>query len=1561
MDFATLVPFVLAAAASVPMASRLYRSTKTRRRSRESTSFYEDDDGAATPTSRHGHPALTPTLVIIFTAINGFAISISAVITDRTFYRASTPDSEKLVASTLWMLLVAQSLSILYQRRLTEKFLLGIWAAVTALIILGFLTIVTYKLIRNNPVIADNTQLIFAIAQLVACVLIVPPLLSLRRRPPIYHHGKPVDEEYTASVLGRSTFSWAGPTLTTAGSESSFGLGDLPTVSHYMRSRFLLARWSRSNSKTRHLVDQIFCLFQWALVRQVSLTIIANVTQFGPQYAMYRLLLLLEQRSRGSQITATAWLWVAGLALCMFFNSIAQSWLAWIGWSQIAIPLRALLSDLVFRKSLQRKDVKSVQGAVSMVSADEAPGIEPAVNDVLGPIEEPTRPPEENAIEEDVSKMTGSVPKPHQSTSNLVAVDSFRISDFVSLCWFFPASIMRLLLSLWFLYTLIGWASLLAGILAWSITLPINAFVSKRYSGLQGNLMKARDQRMVVITEVLQSIRQIKFAGQEDLWRARISEERKQELAIQWRAFLFEAGLFCLLIAGPVLLSTFSLATYVYLNGNLLPSIAFTTIAVLGDLQFILTIIPQLITHAIDAWVSVRRIEGYLNAAERTPCTQEADNIHFQDASIAWPSDSQQAEGNQFVLKNINLKFPPKELSVISGQTGSGKSLLLAAIVGEVDKLAGIIAVPQAPNQDERFDSKATQGNWIIDSMTAFVAQTPWIEPTTIRNNILFGLPLDWKRYQQTITVCALAKDFESFTDGDLTDIGSKGVNLSGGQRCRISFARALYSRAGILVLDDILSALDTQVGRQILEKALASNLGVGRTRILVTHHLDLCRSKSAYHVVLGNRTVEFAGDPNDLAHGPRLKGMARYMTTEPRELSEAQLSEEPPAGHDTSPDPLGYLEISQHEDIARGTGEKFTKDEKKETGGYRHGLYKEYIVSADGLSLWILAFTCFLGGIALDITRTWWLSVWTRADHAKSISRHYLLYAQPTQRFQELDVDTNRQSNDVWFYITIYVALSGLLVILGTAKHIWAYTASVRASRLIFNNAVDRILSVPLRWLDAVPVGRILNRFTADFNILDSRFVNDLCETLYALLELIGISIAGFMVSPFMIVFAGVSVVVGALVGSKYLRGAREVKRLEAIARSPILELFDHVQAGLVTIRAFGKVDEFNDRMQSKIDIYTTAFMHTRLFNQWMSLRLNLIAASFTVFLASLILLVDGIDASLAGFALAFGLRYNLSLIWTIQSYASVEMDMNSVERIMEYTHLETEPGGDDIAPTDWPSQGNLEVNGLVAAYSPELPPVLRGISFTAAAGERVGIVGRTGAGKSSLTLALFRFLEASQGSIVIDGVDIARLRVHDLRSRLSIIPQDPVLFSGTVRSNVDPESQHTDDEVRAALAKVFVRSTANHHTCVDDDEDRATPESSLNVGAAKMSASTMNHAQTFPPLASPISSGGLNFSLGERQLLCLARAILARPKILILDEATSSVDKETDTLIQRSLDREFRETTLIVIAHRLSTVAGFEQILVMSDGEIVERGTAAELMEMKGLWKDMVVGGGG
>lgn len=377
-----------------------------------------------------------------------------------------------------------------------------------------------------------------------------------------------------------------------------------------------------------------------------------------------------------------------------------------------------------------------------------------------------------------------------------------------------------------------------------------------------------------------------------------------------------------------------------------------------------------------------------------------------------------------------------------------------------------------------------------------------------------------------------------------------------------------------------------------------------------------------------------------------------------------------------------------------------------------------------------------------------------------------------------------------------------------------------------------------------------------------------------------------------------------------------------------------------------------FDDRMLTKIDNHSRALWHIWLFNRWMGFRLNLIGAVFAIFVAAIIVASVDIDASLAGFALAFALQYTDAILWTLRCYANVEMDMNATERIVEYTRIPTEDQTDVEPPAAWPTEGRLEVRDLVVGYAADLPAVLNGLSFDVETKERIGVVGRTGAGKSSLTLAIFRFLEAREGSIYIDGVDIAKIGLHALRSRLAIIPQDPVLFSGTVRSNLDAFDEHGDAELYDALERVQL--IKSHPSSRDEIAEAGASGSSTPSGRSDA------NTNIFKSLASKISEGGLNLSQGQRQLLCLARAIISRPKIMVLDEATSAVDMATDVLIQRSIRAEFGESTLLVIAHRLSTIVDFDRILVMSDGKAVEYDTPANLLKRQGVFWEMVLQSG-
>jgi len=533
-------------------------------------------------------------------------------------------------------------------------------------------------------------------------------------------------------------------------------------------------------------------------------------------------------------------------------------------------------------------------------------------------------------------------------------------------------------------------------------------------------------------------------------------------------------------------------------------------------------------------------------------------------------------------------------------------------------------------------------------------------------------------------------------------------------------------------------------------------------------------------------------------------------------------------------------------------------------------------------------------------------------------------------------------------FYLGIYLLISIIAALSTALKTIGVLSASIRASRKLFEDVTYNVLRAPLRWLDTVPVGRVLNRFVSDFALVDSQLAGDFFWLAHGALGVITIVGAALFVSIYMIVPVLIVAFAALYFVNIYLDGARDMIRLEANAKSPIFEFFGSSVAGLATIRSFEKVDEYLDRMFVLIDDYTRTSWYLLLVSRWMAFRQGALGVVFSLFVASLVVVIHGIDASLAGFVLSFAMEYSNVAIMTVTQYADFELAMNSTERVVEYTEMSPEDQSGHSVAQSWPSKGRLVVKGLEAKYAPDLPLVLNGISFTVESCERVGVVGRTGSGKSSLTLSLFRFLQASSGSIEIDGVDISKIKVHDLRSRLAIIPQDPVLFSGTLRSNIDPFSQQSDSTIIDALKRVHLLDSV-----MDEIENSGLHDTDQTVRGDHSEQTNVN---IFRNLESPISRGGLNLSQGQRQLLCLARAIVRQPKIIVLDEATSSVDVQTDSLIQQSIREQLSNSTLLVIAHRLSTISDFDKVLVMSDGQAVEFDTPHELMRKRGAFWELV-----
>ncbi|KAJ1327578.1 ATP-binding cassette subfamily C (CFTR/MRP) member 1 [Microdochium nivale] len=1533
---------------SIPAATSFLKQIRNRQ-TQDPDAIYEDADGKSTLEATRAFSTKWPKAFILFFSTTGLLASVAVALLTLLSGKGAGDGLfiENWICVGSWSLLMFQAVAIASAHSSVVAHDLGLQSMLACVVLL------LVRIIQDNQLGAylfkhELTTFAVRLTEIVIIVALGVSCLQLPRRPDVFDNGQVVDRALTESAWSRYNWSWAFNVLQAAKQKNNLDMKDLPRPSHYVRAKSATARWEKYDF-TGPLWLSIVKAHKATFAIQWFLTLCTSVLNFAPQWCVLQLIRILERRDRNSSepLGYEAWLWVVWIGVTIVIQSWVESHVFWLSYGQLCVRVRAELSALVFKKSMRRKDVKEAKKNKPAASAPEltvtgATGVSTAADapDVSVPLDDAEE-------EEDLDQLK----KSKQGTVNLIGVDAKRVADFCAFANYFPGSLFKLIVSLAFLLDLLGWKALVAGFSTMLAVTPVNIYFSKRYSDAQDRLMKVRDEKLEVVSEALQGIRQIKFAALEQQWENKIGEVRERELASIWYAFINDCALLACWICSPIMLAAVSLAVYAYVHGSLLPSVAFVSLGVFKALEVTLSIIPELTTDALDAWVSVKRIDAYLNSAEVTKTSKDSDEISFDNASIAWPSDNTEEDPDRFVLQKMNLTFPKGELSVVSGKTGSGKSLLLASILGEVDVLSGSMSVPRAPAVEDRHDHKANKDNWYIPGSIAFVAQIPWIENATVKDNILFGLPLDEERYTTTVEVCALKKDIDMFSDGDRTEIGANGINLSGGQKWRITLARAIYSRAGILVLDDIFSAVDAHVGRHIFEKCLTGVLGDGRTRILVTHHVALCESRTKYLVELGDGGILNAGFIDELQEDgilTKIKSHEPFGQNIQEEEDQTAVNSEEVSIDETHGAPL----VKAPSKLAEAR--KFVEEETRERGSIKKKVYATYLSDSGGWPFWSGAAFLFFLVMALGLGRSWWLKLWTDADDAKTRSLGFLAndshaYSYASQMMLQepsfhLIVKPNEgdSEGDLKFYLGIYVVLAVVTSVISTFRWYYIFCGSIVASRTLFAKISFVVLRAPLRWLDTVPVGRVLNRFTADFNSVDTHLAYALGFGFGSVLNLLSVIVAGIFVSPVIILLSFVLLAICLWYALFYLHGARPVKRLESTAKSPVFEQFTSALTGVTTIRGFDKSDVYVERMFRKIDDWSVASWNLWLFNRWMGWRMAVVGSFFASFVSILILLTPDMKPALAGFALSFALDFSASVMWSIRHYATIELEMNAAERIVEYTELPTESLEGNDAPATWPTEGRVELNDLVVSYADDLPPVLKGLTFTVNSNERVGVVGRTGAGKSSLTLALFRFLEAQSGSVYIDGLDISKIKLHDLRSRLAIIPQDPVLFSGTVRSNLDPFDNHTDAELLDCLARVHLIS--DNETLPSSGTETPVPG-----GATTPNSLAKKNTNIFRKLSSPISEGGLNLSQGQRQLLCLARAIVSRPKVMVLDEATSAVDMSTDALIQRSIREEFGGSTLLVIAHRLSTIADFDRILVLSDGKVAEYGSPSELWNLK------------
>ncbi|RXH86950.1 hypothetical protein DVH24_022223 [Malus domestica] len=1038
------------------------------------------------------------------------------------------------------------------------------------------------------------------------------------------------------------------------------------------------------------------------------------------------------------------------------------------------------------------------------------------------------------------------------------------------------------------LYQQLGVASLIgSGMLV--LMIPLQTFVISKMRKLIKDGLQQTDKRVGLMNEILAAMDTVKCYAWETSFQHRVQSIRNDELSRFRKAQLLSSSFSdqlqpflqfnsFILNSIPVFVTLTSFGVFTALGGELTPARAFTSLSLFAVLRFPLIMLPSLLSQIVNANVSLQRLEELFLTEERIlvpnlPLEPGLPAISIKDGYFSWDSEAENP-----TLSNINLDIPVGSLVAVVGGTGEGKTSLVSAMLGELPP--------------------RTDASVVVRGTVAYVPQVSWIFNATVRENILFGSKFESERYWKAIDLTELQHDLDLLPGRDLTEIGERGVNISGGQKQRVSMARAVYSDSDVYIFDDPLSALDAHVAREVFNHCIKEELQ-GKTRVLVTNQLHFLPQVDRI-ILVSEGMIKGEGTFKELSESSTL--FQKLMENAGKLEAHVEEKEESENDNHESSTPTSngvsneLPKDASNPEKGKGAKSVLIKQEERETGIVSWEILMRYKNALGGLWVVMVLFACYTLTEVLRVSSSTWLSVWT----SKSTSKSY----------------------KPGFFILVYGLLSFGQVTVTLTNSVWLITSSLRAARRLHDALLNAIMRAPMVFFHTNPTGRIINRFAKDLGDIDrgvamvvNMFMGQVWQ-LFATFVLIGIvsTISLWAIMPLLILFYAAYLF--------YQSTSREVKRLDSISRSPVYAQFGEALNGLSTIRAYKAYDRManiSGRSMDKSIRFTLVNMSS---NRWLTIRLETLGGLMIWLIASFAVMQNGRAEDKVAFASTMGLLLTYTLNITnllsgvLRTASLAENSLNAVERVGSYIELPSEAPAvieSNRPQPGWPSSGSIEFEDVVLRYRPGLPPVLHGLSFTVSASEKLGIVGRTGAGKSSMINALFRIVEIEKGRILIDSCDISKFGLTDLRKVLSIIPQSPVLFSGTVRFNLDPFSEHSDADLWEALERAHLKDVIRRNSLGLDAE---------------------------------VSEGGENFSVGQRQLLSLARALLRRSKILVLDEATAAVDVGTDALIQKTIREEFKSCTMLVIAHRLNTIIDCDQILVLDAGQVLEHDSPDKLL---------------
>ncbi|KAH7859778.1 hypothetical protein Vadar_005341 [Vaccinium darrowii] len=1071
---------------------------------------------------------------------------------------------------------------------------------------------------------------------------------------------------------------------------------------------------------------------------------------------------------------------------------------------------------------------------------------------------------------------------------NFMSVDAERVGDFG---WYMHdvwLVIVQVGLALVILYKNLGLASI-AALVATVVVMLANVPLGSLQEKFQEKIMKSKDKRMKATSEILRNMRILKLQAWEMKFLSKVTELRKTEMG--WlKKFGYVFALTSFVFWGaPTFVSVVTFGACMLLGIPLESGKILSTLATFRILQEPIYNLPDTISMIAQTKVSLDRITSFLrlddlqsNVMEKLPMGSCNTAIEVVDGNFSWDVSSPNP-----TLKDINISVSCGMRVAVCGTVGSGKSSLLSCILGEVPKISGTIK---------------------LCGTKAYVAQSPWIQSGKIEENILFGEEMDRERYEKVLEACSLKKDLEILSFGDQTVIGERGINLSGGQKQRIQIARALYQDADIYLFDDPFSAVDAHTGSHLFKECLLGLLR-SKTVIYVTHQVEFLPAADLILVMKDGRITQ-AGKYNDILNsgsdfmelvGAHREALSVLDSTLADSTSEKSIIDDESGSICGVQKSVKKVEAAcgqngKADDIAGQKGQ-LVQEEEREKGRVGLSIYWKYITTAYRGALVPFILLSHVSFQVLQIGSNYWMA-----------------WATPVSK----DVKPPVKGSTL---LIVYVALAIGSSFCILSRALYLVTAGYKTATILFNKMHLCIFRAPMSFFDSTPSGRILNRASMDQSAVDLNIPNTVGAFAFSMIQLLGI-IAVMSQVAWQVFIVFIPVIATCIwLQQYYLPTARELARLGGVCKAPVIQHFAETMSGSTTIRSFDQEARFKDLNMKLIDGRSRPKFYTAGAMEWLCLRLDMLSSiTFAFSLVFLISIPTGtIDPSIAGLAVTYGLNLNMLQAWVIWNLCDMENKIISVERILQYTTIPSEPPlviEENRPDGHWPEHGEIAMQDLQVRYAPHMPLVLRGITCTFRGGMKTGIVGRTGSGKSTLIQTLFRIVDPAAGQIQIDGINISLIGLHDLRSRLSIIPQDPTMFEGTVRSNLDPLEEYTDEQIWEALDK-----------CQLGDDVRKK-EGKLD---------------------SAVTENGENWSMGQRQLVCLGRVLLKKSKVLVLDEATASVDTATDNLIQQTLKQHFSNCTVLTIAHRITSVIDSDMVMLLDNGLIQEYDSPAKLLENK------------